>query len=65
MAILARKDGWMISCEVLSKTKTYCKVKMHDSCCIEKVKHTSEDSKVFDGDFTMQSVEDWIMGENE
>lgn len=65
MAILARKSGWMIACQVLEATKTFSRVKMMDSGCVEKVKHSNTESKVFDGEFTIEEVEAWIMEGNE
>ncbi|AHK11134.1 hypothetical protein S14_22 [Shewanella sp. phage 1/4] len=63
MAILARKNGWMIACSVIQQDESGTKVKTSDTELWVKCRDKTQ--KVFDGEFTMESVEAWIMEGNE
>lgn len=65
MAILARKNGWMIACSVVQQDESGTKVKISDTGKLVMIKGCDNTQKVFDGEYTMRSVEDWIMEGNE
>lgn len=64
MAILARKSGWMIACKVIQQDENGTKVELSDTNKLVVVKGHDKTQKVFDGEFTMKSVEDWIVEED-
>jgi len=59
--IIARKNGWLISAELISETKDYYKLQPFDQKTVVEVDKFSETEKVFDNVY--EAVE-WIEGMN-
>lgn len=62
MAILARKSGWLISCEILKKMENSTKVRTRDTKVTILVKNSDTGQKLFDGDGAVEAAEHWING---
>lgn len=60
MAILAKASGLMVSVKLIEETETYWYVKAVDEKRAKMISKSDGNSKVFSGDFSMDSVIEWI-----
>lgn len=60
MAILAKASGLMVSVKLIEETETYWHVKAVDEKLAKMISKSDGNSKVFSGDFSMDSVIEWI-----
>lgn len=60
MAILAKASGLMVSVKLIEETETYWYVKAVDEKRAKMISKSDGNSKVFSGDFGMDSVIEWI-----
>ena len=60
MAILAKASGLMVSVKLIEETETYWYVKAVDEKRAKMISKSDGNSKVFSGDFNMDSVIEWI-----
>lgn len=60
MAILAKSSGLMVSVILIEETDTFWYVKAIDEKKPKLVQKSDGRSKVFHGDFSIDSVLDWI-----
>lgn len=60
MAIHAKRSGLMVGGQVISETDDYWVFKASDNKRSQKVSKFDTSATIFDGDYELEEVEEWI-----